>query len=88
MAKYGRGLNREIVAAVNTGELTEPITVESVRRLVRIRDWPESPTENQITVTLSNGASDAHSATYKKYFYSLDHGEYELRPQFRGERWR
>ena len=38
MTKFGRGLNRELVAAVNTGELTEPLTKASVQDLVRRRD--------------------------------------------------
>jgi hypothetical protein len=30
-AKYGRGLNREVVAAVNQGPISEPFSLKDVR---------------------------------------------------------
>lgn len=86
MAKYGRGLNREIVAAVNRGELAEPLTADSVRRLAAERGW--KPTAKHIIVTLANAASDDHSPTYRKYFRSLGSGRYRVRDEFRGPTWR
>ena len=59
MTKYVRGLNREIVAAVNTGELTEPLTIVSVQALVHHRRW--AVTDQFITLALVNAASETHS---------------------------
>lgn len=87
MLKYGRGLNREIVAAVNSGLVSEPFSVSDVRRLIEQKNWNPGPTENYITVTLANGASINHSHTYKKYFVSLREGYYKLRPEFIGDEW-
>ena len=87
MAKYGRGLNREIVAAVNSGLISEPFSTDDIRRLVNIKRWNPEPTDNHINVTLANGASDSHSVTYKKYFTSIGNGQYKLRTQFRSNDW-
>ena len=86
MAKYGRGLNREIVAAVNRGELSEPLTTASVRQLAALRGW--KPAENLILVALANAASDDHSPTYREYFRSLGRGQYQVRDEYRGPAWR
>ena len=86
MAKYGRGLNREIVAAVNRGELSEPLTTASVRQLAALRGW--KPAENLILVALGNAASDDHSPTYRKYFRSVGRAEYRVRDEYRGPAWR
>ncbi|MGO9953778.1 MAG: hypothetical protein ACLPN1_16415 [Dissulfurispiraceae bacterium] len=83
MAKYGRGLNREIVAAVNAGLITEPFSTKDVRRFIKIKRWQPEPTENYINVTLANGASDKHSTTFQKYFSSVGDGRYNLRTQYR-----
>jgi hypothetical protein len=71
MAKYGRGLNRELVAAVNSGIVSEPFTVSDVRKVIREKGWKPEPPEEYVVVALSNGASEDHSYTYKKYFRSL-----------------
>ena len=71
MTKYGRGLNRELVAAVNSGIVSEPFTVSDVRRVIREKGWKPEPPEEYVVVALSNGASEEHSHTYKKYFSSL-----------------
>ena len=86
MAKYGRGLNREIVGAVNSGELAEPLTRATVQELVVLRGWAVSP--NIVNVTLANASSDAHSHTFKKYFESLGGGRYRVRDEYRGLNWR
>ena len=86
MAKFGRGLNREIVAAVNRGELNEPLTTASVRRLAAQRGY--KPTESHVLVALANAASDSHSPTYRKYFRSLGGGRYRVRDEYRGPSWR
>lgn len=87
MAKYGRGLNREIVAAVNAGLITEPFSTEDIRKLIKIRKWQPGPTENHINVTLANGASDKHSITFKKYFISVGDGQYKIKNQYTGNDW-
>lgn len=86
MAKFGRGLNREIVAAVNIGDLREPLTTASVRQFVHDRGW--KATDNHVLVTLANAASDDHSPTYRKYFYTVGRGLYRVRDEYRGPQWR
>ena len=88
MAKYGRGLNRELVAAVNSGIVLEPFTVSDVRKVIREKGWKPEPPDEYVVVALSNGASEEHSLSYKKYFRSLGDGQYMLRPEFKGERWK
>ena len=81
MAKYGRGLNREIVAAVNKGSISEPFSIKDVKRLINQKGWNPGPTKNHINVTLANAASEDHSVTYKKYFISTGKGLYRLKNQ-------
>ena len=85
MTKYGRGLNREIVAAVNRGELSEPLTTASVRELAALRGW--KPAEGLVLVALANAASDDHSPNYRKFFRSVGRGRYRLRDEYRGPTW-
>jgi len=87
MAKYGRGLNREVVAAVNARLITEPFSTKDVRKLIKLKNWKPEPTENHINVTLANGASEKHSVSYKKYFLSIGDGHYKLRAQYKGDDW-
>ncbi len=76
MAKYGRGLNREIVAAINNKIINEPFDVNSVSHLVSLKGW-DVP-DSYVDVALANASSEAHSSTYKKYFVSLGNGKYKL----------
>lgn len=87
MPKYGRGLNREIVAAVNAGIILEPFSTKDVRKLIKEKNWKPEPSENHINVTLANGASDNHSITYKKYFHSVGDGQYKVKPHYKGTEW-
>jgi len=87
MAKYGRGLNREIVAAVNAGLIIDPFSTKDIRKLIKFKNWTPEPTENYINVTLANGASDKHSTTYKKYFLSVGDGQYRIRNKYKGNDW-
>ena len=87
MSKYGRGLNREVVAAVNTGFVSEPFSVEDVRKVIREKGWMPEPPAQYVTVALANGASDDHSPTYRKYFLSIGDGLYKLRPEYKGPGW-
>ena len=86
LPKYGRGLNREIVGAVNSGKIAEPITIKKVKEYAKTCNW--NIPDNYINVCLSNAASLRHSKTYKKYFLSVGAGEYELALDYRGERWK
>jgi len=88
MPKYGRGLNREIVGAVNSGLIPESFSTKDIRKLIKTRNWYPCPPENYINVTLANAASDSHSATYKKYFISVGDSQYKLRSQYKGNEWR
>ncbi len=87
MPKYGRGLNREVVAAVNEGSISEPFSVREVRALIMRKGWKPGPPEEYIVVALANGASESHSPTYKKYFLSAGEGRYKLRGQYKGSNW-
>lgn len=84
-AKYGRGLNREIVAAVNSGTISEPFSIDDVRNLIADRGW-EVP-ETYLRVCLANGASNQHSLTYQKYFVSMGQGKYRLSGKYKGPQW-
>lgn len=86
MVKHGRGLNREIVGAVNQGVIEEPFSVVQIRELIAQKNW--DITEGYITVSLPNGSSITHSSNYKKYFESLGNGQYQILEQFKGVRWR
>jgi hypothetical protein len=87
MPKYGRGLNREVVAAVNRGTISEPFSVKQVRWLIKNKGWMPEPPEAYVVVTLANGTSDNHSPTYKKYFLSDEGGKYKVRPEYKGSGW-
>jgi hypothetical protein len=87
MSKYGRDLNREVVAAINQGFIDEPFSVREVRWLIRERGWDPPPTDKYIVSALANGASDDYSLTYGKYFCSVGNGFYSLRPEYQGTAW-
>lgn len=87
MPKYGRGLNREVVAAVNGGFIAEPFAVKNVRWLIKDKGWRPEPPEQYVVVSLANGAGDDHSPTYKKYFRSAGDGLYKLRNEYKGHDW-
>jgi len=87
MSKYGRGLNREVVAAVNTDFLAEPFSTKDVRKVIKHKGWRPEPPEDYVNVALANGASDDHSVTYRKYFLCLGDGLYKLRPEYKGSNW-
>lgn len=85
MPKFGRGLGREIVSAVNNGLIEEPFNVASVRALALSRIWKCS--ENYLAVCLANAATTDHSFNFKKYFESLGNGLYRVKIQFKGPEW-
>jgi len=87
MPKYGRGLNRELVAAVNAGVIKEPFDISGIKELISIKNWNPPPTLSYINVALSNAANEVHSLTYKKYFIALGDGKYRLQDRYRGPEW-
>ena len=86
MPKYGRGLNRELVAAVNCGLVSEPFDISSLERFVKQKGW--SVPKTYLNVALSNATSVTHSLTYGKYFRCISEGKYELLPFCRGSGWK
>ncbi len=86
MSKYGRGLNREIVSAVNKGMILEPFGTSEIKRFTESKGWIVP--ETYINVTLANASSPEHSVTYKKYFVRTGDGIYKVRPEYRGSDWR
>ena len=85
MTKYGRGLNREIVGAVNRGIVNEPLSVSDVRDFVAQKNW-DVP-EEYLTVCLPNASAFEHSHTYKMYFESVGNGRYIVKEEFKGSKW-
>ena len=85
MPKYGRGLNREILGAVNLGLLSEPFGVSDIKHFANKRGW--NVPETYLNVSLANGTSGKHSLTYRKYFVSVGNGRYKLGPSFKGGAW-
>ena len=84
MPRYGRGLNREIVSAVNRGIIQEPFSVAEVKSFTESRGW-EVP-DTYLNVCLANAASDQHSATYTKYFLALGNGKYAVKQEYKRKR--
>lgn len=85
MAKHGdSGLGYEIVKAVISGEMTEPITTEKVRSYCKRKGIHAS--ENHIRVILPNASENTHSPTYKKYFERTGRGEYVVLPEFKKQK--
>lgn len=83
--KFGRGLNREIVSAVNKGLIEEPFNVAAVRVFAMSNKW--EVTENYLDVCLANAATGTHSHSYKNYFDSMGNGKYRIRREFKGSNW-
>ncbi len=88
MAKFGRGLNREVVAEVNSGTITEPFSVADVRKMIQRKAWKPAPTDKFVDSCLADAASENHSLTYKKYFESIGGGNYRVRGAYKGKKWR
>jgi hypothetical protein len=86
MAKYGRGLNREVVSAVNMGIIYEPFSIAQIKEYLASKGW-EIP-DTYINVCLANGSSKNHSHTYKKYFISVGNGKYRLKQDYVGDIWK
>jgi hypothetical protein len=87
MAKYGRGLNRELVAAINAGIIAEPFNVADVRRLINLKRWHPEPPDSYVNVALANASSETHSPTFLKYFVKIGKGLYQLREEYKGGCW-
>ncbi len=82
MAKHGKGLAKEIVKAVNNGEIKEPLTREKIVKFCKMKNYDCS--ENMLNVILSNSEIDAaHSLTVKRYFKRIDSGKYVVLPEHR-----
>ncbi len=86
MSTFGRGLNREVVAAVNRGSISETFGVRDVRLLIGEKGWTE-PSEKYVIARLANGSNDNSGPTHKKYFHSLGGGLYKLRSEYKGAEW-
>jgi hypothetical protein len=88
MAKFGRGLNREVVAEVNSGTIKEPFSVADVKKMIQRKAWKPAPTEKYVNSCLADAASENHSQTYGKYFESIGAGKYRVRKSYKGMKWR
>lgn len=82
MAKYGDGgLGLELVKAVNSGEIIEPLTFEKIK--LYCTDKNIEATENHMRVILPNASENDHSPFYRKYFKRVGRGEYVILDEFR-----
>lgn len=77
MAKYGKGLNREIYEAVISGTIPRKFKVEHIKLFAQSKNW--NIPDNYLSVCLSNGASNSHSPNFKKYFEAIGNGYYTLK---------
>lgn len=76
MAKYGDGFGIEFVHAVKQKLIKEPFTIQDVKWFAQYKGW-DVP-DHYMNVLLANGSAESHSPTYKKYFRSLENGQYVL----------
>lgn len=84
MVKHGeRGLGVTIVDAVRVGDISEPITVEKVKKYCNAKSIEAS--ENHLKVILSNATENEHSPNYKKYFKRIGRGQYVVLDEFRSK---
>ena len=86
MAKFGNGLNREVVAEVNAGIIKEPFSVSDVKKMIQRKAWNPPPTEKYVNSCLADAASEKHSQTYGKYFESVGEGKYRVREAYKGKK--
>jgi hypothetical protein len=83
MAKFGKGLNREVVAEVHAGIIKEPFSVADVKKMIARKGWNPPPTEKYVNSSLADGASKNHSQTYGKYFKPEGDGKYSVRNAYK-----
>lgn len=83
MAKFGRGLNREVVAEVNAGNIKEPFRIDDVKKMIQRKAWHPEPTEKYVNSCLADAASNNYSKTYGKYFESAGIGLYRVRKAYK-----
>ncbi|WP_278739575.1 HNH endonuclease [Paenibacillus macerans] len=81
MVKHGEGLGYEIVKAVISGEIIEPITFQKVKEFCNTNGIQAS--QNHMRVILSNATENTHSPNYKRYFERVGKGEYRILPEHR-----
>lgn len=80
MARYGRGLGREIYEAARQGIIRQPFTVSQCRRYVESKGW--YPPETYMRVVLANSeVRRKHSETYRNYFIRVAEGLYRINPK-------
>jgi len=83
MTKFGKGLNREVVAEVNTGKIKEPFSIADVKKMIQRKAWNPPPTDTYVNSCLADAASNNHSHTYGKYFKSVGIGLYKVRVAYK-----
>lgn len=83
MPKFGRGLNREVVAEVNAGNIKEPFSIADVKEMIQRKAWNPPPTDKYVNSCLADAASNNHSHTYGKYFESVGAGFYKVRAPYK-----
>ena len=80
-SRYGEGLGKEIIKAINNGELIEPISTQMIKQFCKSKGW-DVP-DNYTNVYLANSSSEHHSKNFKKCFYNVGENQYVLRDEYR-----
>jgi hypothetical protein len=57
MPKFGRGLNREILSAVNIGKISEPFRIAEIKRFAFSKGWIIPDTYINVTLEHKFGGS-------------------------------
>ena len=83
MAKFGSGLNREVVDEVNEGKIKEPFSIADVKKMIQRKAWNPPPTDKYVNSCLADAASYNHSHTYGKYFEAVGAGLYKVRAAYK-----
>lgn len=83
MSKNVKGLGYDLVKAVNSGEMKEPLTYQKVKTYCEDKGLGLS--DKYISVILPNATENPHSPNYKKYFKRVDRGKYVVLDQYRAQ---
>ncbi|MBS6025745.1 MAG: HNH endonuclease [Paeniclostridium sordellii] len=82
MAKYGEGLAKEIVKAVNNGEMKEPITIEKIKKLCNDK-WGTFEIRTVYSQLRNSSLNKNYNSNNTSYFLQVNRGKYILLEKYR-----
>lgn len=82
MAKYGEGLAKEIVKAVNDGEMKEPITIEKIKKLCNDK-WGTFEIRTVYSQLRNSSLNKNYNSKNTSYFLQVNRGKYILLEKYR-----